>query len=382
MAISGDLKTMSLPDLLQWASLNRKSGLFELERRKIRRQITFREGRIVGCSSEDPATLLGQSLLARGKITQNELGQALARQQETGGFLGEVLIEMQLSTDEEIRQHLEANGQEILFGMFDWTDAVFRFDEDGSPDPNALTVDFGVEDILLEGVHRRDEMQRVRQLFPDSSVVLERTEKEPPKVVQGNAMAKRVLAAVDGQRTLGEILLHAHASEYKVMKLLYLLQRHQVVSVVEAAPALEPAEAPAFDTIDRANWLAARGEYGEALDTLNACLDAHPSDSYLRQRVAKAERAYLRHSRDLGLTAEAIPVRLETVEAEQHELGSNESFILGMVNGKTDVKTMQWIAPLRESQVLIALQRMREKGIIAVRELPASRPEEEVAETV
>ena len=47
MSVYGNVRTMSLPDLLQWASVNKKTGVLELERNQICKRISFRDGQIV-----------------------------------------------------------------------------------------------------------------------------------------------------------------------------------------------------------------------------------------------------------------------------------------------------------------------------------------------
>ena len=94
MGICGNIETMSVPELFGWLGSGKKSGTLEVEREKITKRIMFREGRVVGCSSNEPATLMGQFLLSRGKITREQLGEAMRRQKQTGDNLGEVLIEM------------------------------------------------------------------------------------------------------------------------------------------------------------------------------------------------------------------------------------------------------------------------------------------------
>ena len=94
MAIYGDLSTMGLADLLQWAAMNEKTGVLEIERHKISRRIEFRKGWIGACSSDDPPSMLGQFLLSRGKITEEALREALARQEVTHENLGVILVHM------------------------------------------------------------------------------------------------------------------------------------------------------------------------------------------------------------------------------------------------------------------------------------------------
>ena len=50
---------MSVEELLRWVEAGSKSGTLEIERDKIVKRLTFLEGRVVSCSSNDPATLMG-----------------------------------------------------------------------------------------------------------------------------------------------------------------------------------------------------------------------------------------------------------------------------------------------------------------------------------
>ena len=77
MPLFGTLKTMALPDLLQWLATARMSGTLRVERNKVSKSIIFRDGEVVGCSSDDPPERLGQFLLARGKISEEQLRAAL-----------------------------------------------------------------------------------------------------------------------------------------------------------------------------------------------------------------------------------------------------------------------------------------------------------------
>jgi hypothetical protein len=124
---------------------------------------------------------------------------------------------------------------------FDWDDAEFRFAEGETGDPNIFAVNMRVEDILLRGAQRWDEMQRFRTVFNDPGIVLSRTSRKAPAEVFRNRMARRIFESINGERTVAEILLHAHGSEYLVTKFLYELFRAGVAEVgsLTATGALE-----------------------------------------------------------------------------------------------------------------------------------------------
>jgi hypothetical protein len=401
MSVYGNVRTMSLPDLLQWASVNKKTGVLELEWNQICKRISFRQGRIVACSSDDPPSRLGQFLLSRGKITKEQLREALTKQETSSKNLGQIFQDMGLLTREDIEAHVAAKAEENIYGLFDWADAEFRFHENADHDPFIIEVDLGVQDVVLHGIQRFDELQRIRDVFSSSGIVLQPTDKATPNEIVSSPMARRVLASVDGRRTLAEILLHAHASEFLVLKFLYTLLRKGIVSIIEVrdadvhsrtlldltdpdSPVLGGSDAerkePAVMTdqqapvegkrdVETALQCMARGDYERALDILNELYKAQPEDLRLRQLVLKAESGFLESAREQAFGSEKIPVPLGPApDKAGANLKPTDQFLLTMLDGKADIKSVVWLAPLREIDVLQALQRMVDADLIELRD--------------
>jgi hypothetical protein len=227
---------MSLPDLLQWLGTSRKTGTLQVEFNKVGKLIHVKDGQIMGCSSNDPAQRLGHFLLSRGRITEEHLRQALTAQERTGRHLGRTLVEMNILSAEELGKYLEDKAEEIIFSMFDWNEAVFRFHETLNEQDHVFPVSLRVEDVLLRGLKRYDEMREIRSVLNDPGMVLRRTERQPPQEVFDNRMARTLYEACDGERTVAEILLHVHGSEYVVTKFLYELHRNGLVQVAGVKP--------------------------------------------------------------------------------------------------------------------------------------------------
>ena len=80
MAVVGDLQTMPLVELMQWIGGNKRSGMLRIDRDKVRRRLDLEDGRIVGCSSNDPSMRLGQILISHGLIEERDLRDAMQKQ--------------------------------------------------------------------------------------------------------------------------------------------------------------------------------------------------------------------------------------------------------------------------------------------------------------
>jgi hypothetical protein len=426
MPLFGTLKTMTLPDLLQWLAAARMSGTLQIEHNKVSKSIILEGGMLIGCSSEDPPERLGQFLIARGKLTEEQLRQALTQHQQQGKHLGLTLVEMGILTEDELTSHLEAKAEEVIFSLFDWDDAVFRFHQEQNDKRHIFPVSLRVEDVLLRGLKRVDEVRQIREVFNDPALVLAHTAKEPPQELFENEMARTLYSAIDGERTVAEILLHVHGSEYIVTKFLFGLHRNGYIEVTgkkkveepsdpvfESAQALEmldiPAvpepqaataeeplpefslEAPAAESerpresststglelleesdthklerrLQRASQLMSQAEYESALEILDQIYQEYPGDESLRRLTSEAEASFIENAYRHYLPANKIAVLTQPVESyEMENLSPTEFFMLSRIDGSWDIKSIVLIAPLREADALRTLKRMREKGMI------------------
>jgi len=488
MPLFGTLSTMPLTDLLQWLASARLTGTLQIERNKVSKSIVFQDGQVIGCSSDDPPERLGQFLIARGKITEEQLCHALTIQESSGRHLGTTIVEMGALSPDELSSHLEAKAEETIFSLFGWDDAVFRFQQDTRDEANVFPISLRVEDVLLRGLKRYDEIQRIREVLYDSRLVLRRTPKALPQALMKKTMARTLLEAIDGDRTVAEILLHVHGSEYVVTKFLFELYQNGFIELVgvkkiepiaprasekapEAPPTqittgggedlpdfsdlaqpdiaaaptvpeidlgavetMDPTSAPPADPVpephpspivaaapvapaptpaahevvapepavanspeatataevhsdveipseveladsseayqlahrlERARIKMRDGEFEKALEILDGLYKEYPGDESLRRLTAESEAAFVDKAYRHFLPPNKIPRLTRPVESLATEgISPTEFFLLSRVDGTWDVKSIVQIAPLRETDTLRTLKRMREAGVI------------------
>jgi hypothetical protein len=432
MPLVGTLSTMPVADLLQWLASSGSTGILTFERNKVAKRIVFRDGQVIACSTAEPSELLGHFLVSRGKIGEDTLRAALARQEESGGHLGGILVELGALTGAELTASLTAKAEETIYSLFDIDEALFRFEScDISEERVPFPLDLRVEDILLRGMQRIDEMREIRTVFNDPGIVLRRSHETPPEEIHRNRVARRIYDLVNGERTVAEILLHAHASEYLVTKFLFQLLRNGMVEVAKAvrpeptphrsgtAPSLpeppapvaagavvrgpsgnrsvspaaatvtatRPAAQPAVHVsssiapppvdpraslesdLEVAGNLVKRGEFDAAIEILNETYKAHPGDQTLGRLLAEAEACFLEKAYRHLLPAGKVPVLLRPAEdLATEQISPEEYFLLSRIDGTWDVKSIIQVTPMREVDVVRTLKRMREKGFIELRD--------------
>jgi len=401
MSIQGNLQTMSLEAILRWAAEHAETGVFELERNKVCKRIAFRNGEIIGCTSDDPPARIGQFLLARGKISRESLAEALRVQSETGKALGTILQDMGEIEAEELAYELSAKAEENIFSLFDWKEAVFRFKQGEPDDPWLLDFHATVDDVLKRGLQRVDQLDAIRRLFISSGVILEHGLTQVPPPVMASGLARRIMASIDGEKTIGEILLHAHASEFLVLKFLASAVHSGFISIVsvgavdsqhptlldvvrdrDAASDVEhqaqtseqqefattvPAPKSSFEEkVELAQHFLIQNETEAALDVLDECYEERPGDEYLGHMIQKAEMAFISQCRDGEFRGRYVPVRVETrdMEVDESPFSVGERFLIDMVGDGHTIQTLLWVAPMREVDVYRALIRMKNAAVI------------------
>jgi hypothetical protein len=230
---------------------------------------------------------------------------------------------------------------------------------------------FKVEDVLLEGLRRYDELQVLLKAFPPGEFALQRTDRPVPGAVARNPEIRRLLEVVDGERTLTDVCLEMHASEFKVSRLAYELYRHKCLTVVSREPdggAGEDSGSPA-ELASRAEELLAAMKLEEAIDLLSRAVSKRSADPALRLRLEEAEQTFVERAYMHYLPPGQVPcLRQPLEELTGEDLTPQEVFVVSRLNGSWTVKDIVTIAPMREVEALRVLKELRERGVIEVSE--------------
>jgi hypothetical protein len=364
---------MSVTELLRWASSGVKTGTLEIEQGRTVKRIAFRDGEIVGCTSDDPSNLLGQYLLSRGKISEDILRSALRAQELTGTNLGQVLVEMGILTQQEVDRFVTAKAEEMLFGLFDFHDGVFRFEHSLTSDPAMMAVHLRAEELLERGDRLREEMNRIRGVLGQGAVPCHSNHPLPPETA-ANSLARRLYDAIDGKKTIAEIILHTRASEFLAMKVLFQLYERGALKIREVRE-VEGAAGKPEAAVQLARQLVARGDYESALDALDGAYRVHRGNEAVRRMIPKVEAVFVESTYRADIPPKSVPELLKPKDTlMQEDLSPAEFFLISTIeNGSLDVKSITWVAPMREVEVLRMVKRLLERGVIELR-LPVGEP--------
>jgi hypothetical protein len=185
-----------------------------------------------------------------------------------------------------------------------------------------------------------------------------------------NTVDGRVLALARDGKTIDEIGLHLHATDFHLYQRLYALARQGLLRAsAQAAAAVASTETvAASDLIDRARGLLADGRASDAELVAAKAVELAPGSDAARSVLTEVERILAARLRSALLEKPAIPrLRVPPAEIAKLRLSSAEKYLLSRCDGRRDVKALTSFSPMRELDVLKAVQRFADAELVELR---------------
>jgi hypothetical protein len=185
---------------------------------------------------------------------------------------------------------------------------------------------------------------------------------------------RRILLAVDDQRSIEEISLETHASEYYVYEALYPLVKARKVKIVKprgpagpktATPRLTMGTPSGKSLLERGEKALAKGDYEQALRNLRAARSLDPDDQAIAQGVEQGERTIRAVLQNEAVVLDAIPrLAVRPEEISRVRVSPKAGFLLSRVNGSYDVASILKISPMTQLEALLIFRELVHAGLV------------------
>src|SRR5687768_11054489 len=223
MAIKGSLKEASLPDVIQLLFLGRRTGCLALADRHNFGTIYLDEGQITFASIVNRRDRLGDLLIRKGRITAEQLQQAIAAQEDDREHkLGEILVGLGTMTRAELEEYMRIQIEEAVYYLFTWTSGTFNFEAGVRPESEDFLVRISPEALLLEGARRVDEWSLIEKKIPSFDLIFSVDQDHIGHSAPTLSLEQqRLLPLIDGSRDVQQIIDESGLVEFEVGKALY-----------------------------------------------------------------------------------------------------------------------------------------------------------------
>ncbi|MCA9736783.1 MAG: DUF4388 domain-containing protein [Gemmatimonadota bacterium] len=223
MALRGSLNEVNLADICQLLAMGRKSGCLWITDRSNFGYVYFDQGRVTYASVLNRPDRLGELLVQNGVIDREQLSAAMEGQaHQPGARLGRLLVGQGAMTEEQLKQYVELQISEAVYHLFTWSQGSFHFDPDHVPEEEeARLVSINAENLLLEGARRVDEWSLIEKRIPSFDLVFSLTRQPEGDEIELTGEQRKVIAALDGQRSVDEVVRETGLVEFAAGKALY-----------------------------------------------------------------------------------------------------------------------------------------------------------------
>jgi tetratricopeptide (TPR) repeat protein len=283
MAIKGSLKEASLPDVIQLLFLGRRTGCLALADRHNFGTIYFDEGHIVYATIVNRRDRLGDVLVASGRISAEQLAEAIERQAgDREHKLGEILVEQGALSRAELEQYMRHQIEEAVYYLFTWSSGTFNFEAGVRPEREDILARINPEFLLLEGARRVDEWSLIEKKIPSFDIIfsVDRSHlgESAPEL---SAEQQRLIPLLDGTRDVQQVMDQCGLAEFEAGKALFGLITagfaHRVGTSAATAPRVNDGRVEEHRNLGIAFYKASM--FDEALRECRRVADLRPGDS-------------------------------------------------------------------------------------------------------
>ena len=234
VAIQGSLDEASLPDVVQLLALGRKTGCLSLTEGTLQGEIYLDAGRVCYAFVASRRDRVGDMLVRTGRITQQQLTDAISAQKQQNRRVSEILLESGQVQRAELLQFMQRQVEEAVYFMFTWRTGSFTFQSNVRPQEQTLLVSVDPEGLLLEGARRVDEWSIIQKKISSFDLVyrLDRAHLHASDVTLADEQ-RHILPLIDGSRDVTGIVELSGMSEFDVGKALFGLITAGFAQLVE-----------------------------------------------------------------------------------------------------------------------------------------------------
>jgi hypothetical protein len=141
---------------------------------------------------------------------------------------------MNLFAKEEIAECLKLQIEEIVYNLFAWKEGNFLFHEGVAPKNAPILVELNTMSVVMEGTRRIDEWIEIQKVIPPDDMLLGVS--KAPKVKRDEITLSveefRVMAMINGERTLPELIQNSPYGEFVTCRSIYRLVVNNLIEVV------------------------------------------------------------------------------------------------------------------------------------------------------
>jgi hypothetical protein len=177
--LKGELEALGLSGILQVLSWEHKSGVVHFIRGETGRAICLKDGKIIAATGGEWLRL-GQILHNKRLISWENLGEALGKAGESNKRLGEVLLDLELISNDILKDTIRYQVQQTVSDLAPWGEGEFEYRDCSVEFEDRSIHKIDITGLIIEATRRVDES---KQTFTEVSTEKKAREYSRAKVL-------------------------------------------------------------------------------------------------------------------------------------------------------------------------------------------------------
>ncbi|PIE02287.1 MAG: hypothetical protein CSA81_07920 [Acidobacteria bacterium] len=234
--LRGKLEPLGLIKVLAYISSLQETGYLRVKQNDIEKTLIIKKGEIIFAKSNLPIDRLGDMLLHRGMITQEQYTQASQLIAEKGYRHGRSLVEIRAITPKLLWDAIEKQIRAIAYSVIPWEEGEFEFVRQQLKAKEKITLRLSILEIVMDVVRHYDSREVFLKKFPDLKsipVVLE----IPDRHIALEAHERHILDLIDDKTCLSDLCESSDFGLEEGLRTVFLLQ---ILGIVELISKQKP----------------------------------------------------------------------------------------------------------------------------------------------
>ena len=247
MAIKGNLRDFSISHLLNLINLAQKSGALVIKGTNGAATVFFNNGKLsyaqVGTEENNLVSILHKA----NKLSAAQFKAISAREGNINDKeFGLLLINANYFTRQDIILVLQNHFVGIVVQLFSWVEGFFQFENEASPPKDKVTVRVNLENIILEGSRRSNEMEYLQDEIPNLDLALKFAERPGANIQKINLSQDewRVVSYINPKNTMKQIAKANNLDENEFRRIAFRLLQAGIIEIIRPAGVPKYAREP------------------------------------------------------------------------------------------------------------------------------------------
>ena len=235
MALKGNLRDISIIQVLNIINLAKKTGTLYIKGSGEVSLLAFREGKLAYAQIGSEDSSLPAILYRQRMINNNQY--KLLKERSAGMSdkqLGLMLINSGYVLQQDILESIQLYYIGAVRRFFTWVEGVFQFEQDKLPPADRIPVKVDLENVIIEGSRQLGEWEHLQEEIPSLEMAVRFIER-PGADLRGlnlNVEEWRVVKYVSPKNSIRQIAQATKMNEIEIRRVIYSLLQAGVVELV------------------------------------------------------------------------------------------------------------------------------------------------------